>query len=179
MVKKVEVLANVAVIVTSVVLCSVLAKKYFFTAKPAVAAAPSAPSLPVNARNSALQPGTKISLPGIDWSQSNQTLVLALSTTCHFCTESAPLYQVLEKEKLHNVRLLAILPQPANESRKYLTKLGLQLPDLVQTPLASIGISGTPTLVLVDNNGLVKRSWIGKLGEADSRKLIAELKNGT
>lgn len=71
MIKKAEVLANVAVIVTSIVLCSVLAKKYFFTPKQTVAAAArSTPSASGNApRRTALQPGTKISLPGIDWSK--------------------------------------------------------------------------------------------------------------
>lgn len=56
MIKKVEVLANIAVIVTSVVLCSVLVKKYFFTPKQTVAAAaPSSPSASV-AKTSGLQP---------------------------------------------------------------------------------------------------------------------------
>ena len=71
MIKKVEILANIAVIVTSIVLCAVLAKKYFFTPKQTVAAATSSASQPsISTKSkSALQPGTKVSLPGIDWAR--------------------------------------------------------------------------------------------------------------
>ncbi len=93
MIKKLEVLANVAVVITSLVLCSVLVKKYFFvTAKPEapVEAAPATPPASNAARRPSIQAGTKISLPGIDWSKSTRTVVLALSTTCHFVLRARP-----------------------------------------------------------------------------------------
>ena len=34
--------------------------------------------------------GSRISLPGLDWARRRATVVLVLSTACHFCTESAP-----------------------------------------------------------------------------------------
>jgi hypothetical protein len=101
-IKKVEALANVAVIITSVVVCTVLVKRYLLpsNAQPAVAAATGPVSEIANSsRKRSIEPGTKISLPGIDWSKSDRTLLLALSTTCHFCTESAPLYQQLQEQK--------------------------------------------------------------------------------
>jgi hypothetical protein len=176
-VKKVEALANVAIIITAIVLCAVLAKKHLFAekqARPSTVAAAARSTAPHT-----IKPGEKISISGVNWDQNGRTLLVALSTTCRFCTESAPFYQLLEKEKLPNLHLLAVLPQPPDEGRKYLTKLGLKLPDVIQSSLASLGISGTPTLILVDKNGLVKQSWVGKLAEADSAKLIAELKKGT
>jgi hypothetical protein len=93
--KKVEVLANITVIFASLVLCLVLVKKEFFTpSQTAAAVTSSTPPLSVNAKSkSLLQTGMKISLPGVDWSRSKRTLVFALSTGCHFCSESAPFYQ--------------------------------------------------------------------------------------
>ncbi|MFN2576678.1 MAG: hypothetical protein ABR607_03200 [Pyrinomonadaceae bacterium] len=126
MIRKLEVLANVAVIVTSVVLCSVLAKKYFFPANKKIANTASMALSPANAQSKqSLQRGTKIALTGVDWSKSDRTLVLVLSTTCHFCSESAPFYQKLEEQKPNDLRLVAVLPQTVEQSRVYLNKLGV------------------------------------------------------
>ena len=164
MIRKLEVLANIAVVITSVVLCSVLVKKYFFSASkpvPAVeAVASKSPASSLSQRRS-IQAGTKISLPGIDWSKSNRTVLLALSTTCHFCTASAPFYQKLEQQSPNDLRLVAVLPQSVEDGRAYLNKLGVAIQDVVQAPLASVGVSGTPTLLLVDREGSVIESWVG------------------
>jgi hypothetical protein len=175
-IKKVEVLTNIAVIAAAIVLCAVLAKKHLLVSEKTQMANVAAAPRSIARQN--LNIGKKISVPGIEWNHQ-RTLLLVLSTTCRFCTESAPLYQTLEKEKPANVRLIAVLPQGLGESRTYLTKLGLTFPDIVQTSLASVGVSGTPALILVDQSGLVKQFWIGKLPEAESAKLVASLKRGT
>jgi thiol-disulfide isomerase/thioredoxin len=177
-IKKLEVLANIAVVITSVTLCSVLVKKYFFSptkqeapveavqSKSPPSGAPQRPSIPA---------GTKVSLPGIDWSKSTRTVVLALSTTCHFCSESAPFYQKLQQQKPTDVRVVAVLPQPIEDSRNYLNKLGVRVTDVFQSSLSSVGVSGTPTLLLVDNEGSVTGSWVGKLSESEAAQVIAQI----
>lgn len=93
MIKKLEVLANIAVIITSVVLCSVLVKKYFFSAakqEASVEAVQLKLADSSSSRRQSIQAGTKVSLPGIDWSKSTRTVVLALSTTWHFVLRVRP-----------------------------------------------------------------------------------------
>ena len=156
MIKKLEVLANIAVVITSVVLSSVFVKKYFFSStkqEASVEAVQSKSPASGASRRPSIQAGTKVSLPGIDWSKTDHTLLLALSTTCHFCTESAPFYQQLQREKKDDMHLVALLPQPLQESRTYLDKLGIKVDDVAQSPLNSVGVSGTPTLLLIDNQG--------------------------
>lgn len=178
MIKKLEVLANIAVVITSIVLCSVLVKKYFFSPTkqqaPAEAVASKSPPLNVSQRRT-IEAGTKISLPGIDWSKSTRTVVLALSTTCHFCSESAPFYQKLQQQNPSNVRLVAVLPQSVEDGRNYLTKLGVSLNEVVQAPLASVGVSGTPTLLLINHDGVVTDSWVGKLSDGEAAKVISRI----
>jgi thiol-disulfide isomerase/thioredoxin len=178
MIKKVEVLAHIAVIITSVVVCTVLVKRYLLpsTNQPAVAAAASSNS-PVgsSSRRASIAPGTKISLPGFDFSKSGRTLLLALSTTCHFCSESAPFYQKLQREKRDNVRMVALLPQPLAESHAYLEKLGIKLDDVTQGPLSAVGVSGTPTLLLIDSQGAVLQSWVGKLSETAAEEVRGQV----
>jgi len=177
-IKKLEVLANIAVIITSVVLCSVLVKKYFFAAakqEASVEAVQSKLADSGSSRRQSIQAGTKVSLPGIDWSKNARTVVLVLSTTCHFCSESAPFYEKLQQQKPNDVRVVAVLPQPLEDSRNYLNKLGVSVTDVVQGSLASVGVSGTPTLLLVYNEGSVTGSWVGKLSESEAAKVIAQI----
>lgn len=178
MIKKLEVLANVAVVITSLVLCSVLVKKYFFGAaklEPSVEVAQAKPPDSKASRRPSIQAGTKISLPGIDWSKSSRTVVLALSTTCHFCSESASFYQNLQQQKPNTVRLVAVFPQPVEDSRNYLNRLGVSVSDVVQSSLSSVGVSGTPTLLLIDNEGSVTDSWVGRLSDSEAARVIEQI----
>jgi thioredoxin-related protein len=165
--KKVELLANVAIIVVALLLASVLVKNYLWQSN----------SLQSNQKAAAIpqqriEVGSKINLPDIDWRKNQQTLLLVLSTTCHFCSESASFYQQLVKERDVNTRIIAILPQPISEGKDYLNRLGVTVDDIKQTSLSSVGIRGTPTLILVDSNGTVKASWMGKLPNTEEAEVI-------
>jgi hypothetical protein len=43
--------------------------------------------------------------------------------------------------------------------------------EVVQSRLDSIGVSGTPTLLLVDSNGKVQQAWVGKLDDQGQRQV--------
>src|SRR5215213_5596546 len=62
-----------------------------------------------------------------------------------------------------NIHTVAVLPQSINEGRNYLSSLGIQADEVLQVPLSSIDVSGTPTLMLVGRDGTVIRTWLGKL----------------
>jgi len=159
--QRLEVLTNLAIVFAAVLLSVVLIKNYL---------------LPYYSkdgpRDFRVPAGAKVSLPGVDWSNNNQTLLLVLQKGCHFCTESAPFYQRLVRETAgrENIHLIAVLPQTFDESKKYLDDLGVTIEEVKQAQLDSIGVYGTPTLILVNNQGVVITSWVGKLsadGEAE------------
>ena len=177
MIRKVEVLANVAAIITALLLCSIVVKKYLLPKDTgnSIKAAQSKPSATNTSKNRSVQIGTKISVPGIDWSKSDLTVLLALSTTCHFCTESAPFYQRIQQEKPSSFQLVAVLPQSIEDSRQYLNRLGVSVSEIVQTPLSSIGVSGTPTMMLIDNNGIIKAAWTGKVRDDQVAEVMTAL----
>jgi hypothetical protein len=166
--KKVELIANVAIIITALLLCTVVAKRYLLPGNN-VAPAPA---------NEEVRVGTKVSLPDVNWTQSKQTLLLALSEGCHFCAESAPFYQRLAREAggRENLRLIAVLPQTADEGRKYLNTLGIPIDEVKQASLGSIGVRGTPTLLLVNSEGAIEKSWIGKLQPDKESEVLARLR---
>jgi peroxiredoxin len=116
-------------------------------------------------------PGTKLSLPDVEWPHAERTVVLALSTTCHFCTESAAFYRQLLKKR-GNVPVIAVLPQATTESKKYLDRLNLRFDETKQINLESIGVEGTPTLIVLDGHGAVIESWVGKLSDTEQSNVL-------
>ncbi|HEY0084050.1 MAG TPA: hypothetical protein VGB61_14830 [Pyrinomonadaceae bacterium] len=169
MLKKIELLANVSIIIAALLLVTVLIKRNL-PQSPQSAAAASPPAFRI-------QPGTKIQLPDVDWGRNGQTLLLALSEGCRFCSESAGFYQRLAGEKgmPDNPRLVAVLPQEVSRGQAYLNNLGVAVDDVKQSTLGAIGVSGTPTLILVDSAGIVQESWVGKLPPEREAEVLRRL----
>lgn len=164
--KRIEIAANIAIIAVAALLGIVLFKNYL-VAKPQE----KAPS--VEYGNQAKN--TKISIPDVDWHENGQTLVLAVSSVCHFCTESGPFYQQLAKAH-GRTHLLAVLPQPVEEGKRYLETLGVAVDEIKQSSLNAIDVRGTPTLLLVNSDGVVTNSWIGKLQAEQEAEVLNKAK---
>ncbi|HXO06070.1 MAG TPA: hypothetical protein VN884_10635 [Candidatus Sulfotelmatobacter sp.] len=166
--RKIETTANVATIIVAVLLSTVLIKLYVF---PHTAAS-NAPivSAPEVTRGKSVDGH----LVGVDWAKNHRTLVLAISTTCHFCKDSVPFYRKLaavEKE----VKTVAVLPQPVTEAQQYFSSAGLHVDDVRQVPLNTLGVRETPTLLLVNDAGVVTDVGAGKLEPSQETQVLATL----
>lgn len=165
---KLETAANITTIMVSILLSVVLVRVFLLPQRPPEA---------LSARPQAAK-GTNLkgSLPGVDWGANGRTLVLAISTRCHFCTDSAPFFRRISKEKPAGTKLLAVLPQAVEESRKYLDQEGVRVDEVKEAALDSIKVSGTPTLLLVDKAGTVADVWAGKLEPSQEEEVLSVLK---
>src|SRR5262249_38228526 len=121
--------------------------------------------------------GKKISLPNMDWRRNDRTLIFVLSSGCRFCAESASFYKELVQKcvKQGNIQIVAVLPQPVDAGRKYLSDLGIPVDDVRQLPPSSIGVRGVPTLLLVNKEGIVTDAWRGKLSPDKELEVLARL----
>ncbi len=164
--KLLESAANVAIIVVALLFGAALTTKYFATS----------PNQEVPNRNG-VEKNAKFLLSDIDWSTHEKNLVLAFSTKCRFCIESVNLYQELAQKRTQsgNFRMIVVSPEPPNEIKSFFDKHNIQIDNFVQTQLSDLSISGTPTLVLVDKNGIVQNTWRGKLPPAGESELIGAL----
>ena len=70
------------------------------------------------------------------------------------------------------MKFLAALPHPFAESERYLSGEGLQFDDVRQAHVGKTGAAGTPTLLQVDQDGVVKRTWVGKLTSDKYREAL-------
>lgn len=123
-----------------------------------------------------LPKGLKLKISGVEWSHSQHTIVLALSTYCHFCTASGDFYKRLQEvATARGVPIVAVLPQPTDEARSYLEKLGVPIAVVKQAPLDSLSVSATPTVMMVNSEGVVTDSWIGQLSSKIEIEVLSRL----
>lgn len=120
--------------------------------------------------------GSKLAVKDTSWRSNGRSIVLALSTTCHFCKESSGFYQkVVRLAQQQHLHTIAVFPQPIPEAQAYLSKQGFTVDEIKQAELSSLSIGGTPTLLLVDDSGSVRNVWIGKLSAEKEKELLAKL----
>lgn len=161
--KVVEIGSNVAIILVAVLLGYFVINGYLQS--------PLAP--PAQAQQ--IKPGTRLPINSIDWSKSEKNLLMVLSTTCKYCTESSAFYQRLTKQnaEARKLNIVAAFPQEVGESAKYIQDNGYAVDKIIKANPSDVLVRGTPTIILTDKNGTVLESWSGKL-TPDKENEVAE-----
>lgn len=180
--RRVQFLANIATVVIALLLSFIVVKQYIFSGSESSNSSPQQHAVN-SSQQSALRPnadvtplGKTVPLENINWKENKKTLVLYLSTSCRYCTESKPFYQRLVKESsAKGIKLVAVLPQPVEEAKDYLKQNEINITDVRNSSLNSIGVRATPNLLLVDDNGVVSNHWRGKLSAEKENEVMAKL----
>jgi thioredoxin-related protein len=159
--------ANIAIILVCIIAAGILIRNNFFPPRPA--------GPPEAAKGETLA-----ELRGVVPAGTNTALVMALSPTCHFCNDSMPFYkQLVDKrnESKSAVKVIAAVPAAEAQSaeQKNLADHGVQPDAVVHVDFSKIKVPGTPTLLLVDNQGKVLDVWVGKLDAKRERQVLARL----
>jgi hypothetical protein len=119
--------------------------------------------------------GKTISLPGVHFPQARNSFVLVLSTGCHFCQASLPFYRELASKSQGQLDMLAVFPQPQTEAQAFLQNASVTTTQVISASLDSVGVSATPTLLLVDGTGKVQAAWIGLLDEKRQQQAFSHV----
>jgi len=167
---KLEAAANVATVVVAVLLSAALIKIYFVPTR--------APKRPQMLGETVVGTNLEGRVPGIDWKKNGRTLVLAISTQCHFCQESTPFYRKLRGAVGSGLKTVAVLPQPVSTAQQYLEGAGVHVDQIKQVTMGDIGVRGAPTLFLVNGAGAVTKVWVGKLAPEQEEQVLTALGKG-
>jgi len=113
------------------------------------------------------EPGeTVAAITGVSYAAAKRTAVLFIRSTCHYCTESVPFYQDLMRG---GARLVAISGEPQESLNAYLDEHGLAIESATVERASWPKLTGTPTLLIVDDSGRVVKSWVGLLPAPDQQ----------
>jgi thiol-disulfide isomerase/thioredoxin len=145
----IEVAAQVVIAIAVVITAGVLVKRTLWPGQ-------------MSGRMPSINAGERLSIPNVDWAQNKKSLVFFLKKDCPYCTSSAGLYrQLVEDATKRNVKCIAVFPNTPEEARKYLKYIELPIDYILTGPLSDYKISGTPTVLFVDESGIAKSVWIG------------------
>jgi hypothetical protein len=125
--------------------------------------------------------GRKIKLQGTDFSSARTTVILGLSTTCPYCSNSLPFYRQLVRyqdasaTKSDKIQIVALFPQPMPEVNRYMVSHNLGVSVVGSVDFSELGLSATPTVLLVNSKGEIEKVWVGMLSEQRQDDLRTEL----
>ncbi|HEX8174114.1 MAG TPA: thioredoxin-like domain-containing protein [Pyrinomonadaceae bacterium] len=167
--KYLEVTTNVAVLLVAVAVLSALAWGYFVhNQKPQF--------------QSGFQRGQSFAqLPTVSYNSAPQTLLIAMSTTCHYCSESIPFYKQLAEAQQSSgnaIHIVAVFPNSENEVKQYIQQSQLNVDTVAETDFKALNVAGTPTLLLIDKDGKILDFWVGKLSKDNEQQVIKAI-NGS
>lgn len=106
--------------------------------------------------------------------QADRTLVLFISTGCQYCIASTPFYQRLVQAH-PKIPIIVAFPQKEDVAREYLVKQKIPVSEVISAPQLLQETTGTPTLMLVDKTGKVKKAWVGLLSPSTEREVFKQI----
>ena len=166
---RLETLTNVAIIGLCVTVSAVLIHKHF---------------LPGSAPTFGIAKGQAIAWPNESASsETRPTLILALSPDCRYCTESMPFYRELMQRRDSTASPLRVVAVVKNHDeiereQQILRSSDVSLDALTQVDFRSLGIPGTPVMILVDERGKALEVWNGRLTREDEDEVFRRLELG-
>lgn len=120
-----------------------------------------------------LSVGTRLRPPvGFSWSGEKPTLVFMLRIGCVHCENEMPFYEkLLGLSRMNGIqtRLVAFFPDSKPQIDIAFANRLQGLAKLGNIDLQELHVDGTPTLVVVDETGIVRAVWHGELTAAQER----------
>lgn len=164
--EKIEILTNVVFIMVALLLGGIAIKTTMFSS---------------SYHNNELEPCIGSLLPnptGYEWKTHDQTLVLALKKNCPYCENSMPFYrQLLELKQAKRIsaHIISMFSDPLDEAKNVMNIQNMAVDVIGGIQLSNYKISGTPTVILVDKQGRVVKSWVGQLHEDVEKEVVSTL----
>jgi thioredoxin-related protein len=161
-----EIATNIAVLLAAVTVLSLFAWNYYQGRQIAAQLQPG------------LQKGMTLdSLPGLSYSNSPRTLLIAMNTQCSYCAASVSFYnQLAAVQKANsNTHVVALFPDSAAAVRTYVEQKQLSLETMGEIDLSKIRVAGTPTMILIDSTGKILDFWVGQLSADAEHRVIQSL----
>lgn len=119
--------------------------------------------------------GGKIRHSARVWEGKQWSVVLVLSTSCKYCERSMDSYRALIQTARaaagSEVQIVAAFPQAVEESSAYLEQHGVSADRVLSLNPNVFGIGGTPVLMLVARQGIIKHAWSGAV-DAQRRPIV-------
>lgn len=151
-------LADYTTIVVGLVILVVLGERFFSGGSPE-------PLLPVQTHLDASV--------GVDFAAAEQTLVMVLQSDCPYCEQSLPFYRSLKSLPRESDDLQIVIVAPPGDHNIEAYREIIQPDAVVFVDPLGLPVTGTPTLLLVDRDGVIEAAWMGLLDQSREAEVLA------
>lgn len=118
--------------------------------------------------------GDEVSLPN-QGSVRSPTILLISSPDCPYCRASSAFHGDLFKSaKMHGIPMYVAVPK-VQKAEGYLSSAGLSAAHKIEWHDLHVHIRGTPTLLMMDENRVVRRIWIGMVSKQRMSEILGLL----
>jgi len=159
--------AHILLIVVCIAALAALVRQQFFPQS----SRPSYPELT----------GKRIVIPGMDVPMSpGLAVVVAVRSDCKFCGDSLAFYREIENRRRASknpIGFFFVSPEPTEKTVAFVRKTGVSADRVISVDFKNLGIALTPTLAIVDSDGLVKKAYYGKLTDKKETDLLTLVDN--
>ena len=163
---RLEKTAAAAMVVSFLLLAGVTTRSFVLSRRPDPAAAPL------------VKIGQAVKLPGVSPGAARLTLVIVLSSQCTYCLHDLPLYRQLSAARSSSggmLHLVAVLPEKTATATAFLDSSGVATDNVLSMAPREVGVQMVPTLLLLDENGKLKKYWVGEMNQGREREVLAVL----
>jgi hypothetical protein len=126
--------------------------------------------------------GSDLSELGVAWERADRNIVLAVQTTCLGCVKSLPVYQAVSSyvTAFPGASLVVLGKDPLAGVSSWLSENMVAATTTVgSVNLAAIGVSVTPTILVVDGAGMVTDVLAGVLSDDERAHVFARIAGAT
>ncbi|HWB85400.1 MAG TPA: hypothetical protein VG675_14755 [Bryobacteraceae bacterium] len=129
------------------------------------------------ARYPVIAPGKYLMARKANLSKHPFALFLMVSPDCVFCVRSEPFYRRLLSEARNQAFPVFISLPKVSQAGGYMSDSGIERAQFLDWEDLSRRVQATPSIVFVDSGGVIRRVWIGQLGETAEHEVINAIDN--
>lgn len=108
-------------------------------------------------------------IEAVNFAASDKTVVVFVASTCQYCTQSMPFYAELARSRAGlRTQLVAVGFEPESTITAYLAGHRVETDGIFSTMSRAYKFAATPTLLVLDSNGVVIQQWVGALNGRQS-----------
>jgi hypothetical protein len=116
------------------------------------------------------------SLLALDYAESAFTLIVALASSCGYCTQSIrAVADIARAAGQRGGRIVAVGTEAVPDLTRYVASHGVQVDDVRHLSRDRLLAQFTPRLLLVDRRGIVRHDWLGAPTDAGRAEILESL----
>jgi hypothetical protein len=164
--KNLDTVVNIATLISIISLIAFLGYKWAFP-----------PTQQSSYKENFAEGRTLAEIPTLNEDKFEKSVILILNTDCKYCNASLDFYKKLSSVRYNanSRQLTALFLQSEEVVKKYVKDKDFPIRTISAVDFGKLGVGLTPTIVVVDQQRRVTKSWFGQLKSEQEQEVVNSL----